>query len=73
MNRQENFMIFLFRLNDNNLKDVDVVAFSADSLQESARFNEWTPATDSFLTLEGMEKSEKDGGYVIRKLIDKSF
>jgi len=60
-------------INDNNLKDVDVVAFSADSLQESARFNEWTPSTDSFLTLEGIEKSEKDGGYAVRKFIDKSF
>ena len=60
-------------INDNNLKDVDVVAFSADSLQESARYNEWTPATDSFLTLEGVEKSEKDRGYEVRKLIDKSY
>ena len=60
-------------INDNNLKDVDVVAFSADSLQESARYNEWTPATDSFLTLEGVEKSEKDGGYDVRRFIDKSF
>lgn len=60
-------------INEEGLKDVDVVTFSADSLQESARFNEWTPATDSFLTLEGMEKSEKDGGYVVRKFIDKSY
>ena len=49
-------------INDNNLKDVDAVSFSADALQESAKYNEWTPATDSFLTLEGVEKSEKDGG-----------
>lgn len=60
-------------INEEGLKDVDVVAFSADSLQESARFNEWTPATDSFLTLEGMEKSEKDSGYVVRKFIDRSY
>ena len=60
-------------INENNLKDVDVVAFSADSLQESARYNEWTPATDSFLTLEGVEKSEKDAGYEVRKHIDRSF
>jgi len=60
-------------INDNNLKDVDIVSFSADSLQESAKYNEWTPATDSFLSLEGIEKSEKDGGYEVRKLIDKSY
>ena len=58
-------------INENGLKDVDIVSFSADSLQESARYNEWTSATDSFLSLEGVEKSEKDGGYEVRNLIDK--
>lgn len=60
-------------INENNLKDVDAVSFSADALQESAKYNEWTPATDSFLSLEGMEKSEEDGGFMVRKIIDKSF
>ncbi len=60
-------------INENGLKDIDLVSFSADSLQESARFNEWTPATDSFLEIEGIEKSEKDGGYEVRRFIDKSF
>lgn len=60
-------------INDHNLKDVDAVYFSADALQESSRFGEWTPSTDSFLTLEGYEKSEKDGGYYVRKFIDRSY
>ena len=59
-------------INENELRDVDAVYFSADSLQESARCNEWTPSTDSFLTLEGMEYDEKCDFYV-RRLIDKSF
>lgn len=59
-------------INENNLKDVDVVAFSADSLQESSRWNEWTPATDSFLTLEGDEYDDECKCYV-RKFIDRSF
>ena len=59
-------------INENELKDVDVVYFSADSLQESARCNEWTPSTDSFLTLEGMEYDEKCDFHV-RRLVDKSF
>ena len=59
-------------INENELKDVDAVYFSADSLQESARCNEWTPSTDSFLTLEGMEYDEKCDFYV-RRFIDKSF
>ena len=59
-------------INENELKDVDVVYFSADSLQESARCNEWTTSTDSFLTLEGMEYDEKCN-FNVRRLIDKSF
>ena len=59
-------------INENELRDVDAVYFSADSLQESARCNEWTPSTDSFLTLEGMEYDEKCDFHV-RRLIDKSF
>jgi len=60
-------------INENNLKDVDAVSFNADALQESAKYNEWTPATDSFLSLEGIEKSEEDGGFMVRKIIDKSY
>lgn len=60
-------------INEEGLKDVDAVSFSADALQESAKYNEWTSATDSFLSLEGIEKSEEDGGFMVRKIIDKSF
>lgn len=60
-------------INEHGLKDVDAVYFSADALQESSRFGEWTPSTDSFLTLEGMEKSKEDGGFYVRKFIDKSY
>ena len=59
-------------INENELKDVDAVYFSADSLQESARCNEWTPSTDSVLTLEGIEYDEKCNFHV-RRFIDKSF
>lgn len=60
-------------INEQKLKDVDAVYFSADSLQTSAKYNKWTPDTDSFLTLEGMEKSDKDGGFYVRRFIDKSY
>ena len=59
-------------INENELKDVDAVYFSADSLQESARCNEWTSSTDSFLTLEGIEYDKKCDFHV-RRFIDKSF
>lgn len=60
-------------INEHGLKDVDAVYFSADALQSSAKYNKWVPDTDSFLTLEGMEKSKKNGGFYVRKFIDKSF
>lgn len=60
-------------INEQGLKDVDAVYFSADALQSSAKYNKWVPDTDSSLTLEGMEKSKKDGGFYVRKFIDKSF
>lgn len=51
-------------INEKNLKNVDAVSFSADGLIRSAAFGEWTPETDSFLSLEGIveEKyTDKDG------------
>ena len=41
-------------INEKGLKDVWSVSFYADSLQESAKFGQWCPATDSSLTLEAM-------------------
>ena len=60
-------------INEHGLKDVDAVYFGADALQESSRFGEWTPATDSYLNLEGLEKSENDGGLYVRRYIDDSY
>lgn len=59
-------------INENGLKDVDAVHFSADGLQESATHNEWTASTDSYLTLEGMEYDDSVK-FMVRKFIDKSF
>lgn len=41
-------------INEKKLKDVWSVSFYADSLQESAEFGQWCPATDSSLTLEAV-------------------
>ena len=48
-------------INEKGLKNVEAVSFSADGLIESANFGEWTPATDSFLTLEGIVDEEFTG------------
>ena len=45
-------------INEKGLKNVWSVSFSADSLQESAEFGTWCPATDSFLNVEGLETEE---------------
>ena len=45
-------------INEKGLKDVWSVSFYADSLQESAEFGMWCPATDSSLTLEALKKDE---------------
>ena len=41
--------------------DIDMVTFRADSLQESAQFGSWHPATDSYIGIYGIDEDE-DGG-----------
>jgi hypothetical protein len=51
-------------INEKKLANVEAVRFSADGLRESSHYGEWTPATDSFLTLEGIVEEKfttKDG------------
>ena len=56
---------------ERGLKDIDSVGFGADSLQESARFGEWTPATDASIHVYGMGyETSKDGTkYAVEKKI----
>lgn len=66
-------------LNEKKLSNVEAVHFSADGLRESSQYGEWTPATDSFLTLEGLtdeEWTDDDGvkrTYPARVEIGKSY
>ena len=57
-------------INENKLTDIDEISFSADSLQCSARFGEWVPATDSYIRAVGYEETN-DGknNYGVRKKI----
>jgi hypothetical protein len=41
-------------INKNGLTDIWGVYFHADSLNTSAKFGEWTPATDSSIQVEGV-------------------
>ena len=57
-------------ININGLTDIDEITFSADSLQRSARFGKWVPATDSYIRAVGYEKiNDGKNNYSIRKKI----
>ena len=58
-------------INERGLKDMDAVGFSADSLQESAKFNEWTPATDASIRVYGLGKVKGSDGkeFTVSKII----
>ena len=57
-------------ININGLTDIDEIAFNADSLQRSAHFGKWVPATDSYIRAVGYEETN-DGknNYCVRKKI----
>lgn len=57
-------------ININGLTDIDEITFSADSLQRSAHFGKWVPATDSYIRAVGYEEID-DGknNYCVRKKI----
>lgn len=42
-----------------NIQDIDEVSFSADALQISKAYQKWTPATDSSLTLIGIQDGKR--------------
>lgn len=56
-------------INEKGLKNVEAVSFSADGLIESSSRGYWTPATDSFLTLEGLSHEEWTDDNGVRRTI----
>ena len=54
-------------LNERNLDDVEEIMFSADMLQFSREYNEWTPMTDSFIDVYGNQLDENN--HLVRKKI----
>lgn len=59
-------------IKERNLTDIYEVTFNADNLNESALYGEWTPATDSYLSLIGSQQ-EDDSRYPVRKIIAESY
>ena len=46
-------------INDRGLEDIDAVHFGADGLTVSAKEGEWTPSTDSSITVEGLDTTDE--------------
>ena len=49
-------------INERGLTDVDVVSFSADALQTSAKYNKWVPSTDANIHMLGWQKEKASNG-----------
>lgn len=49
-------------INERGLNDVDVISFSADSLQTSAKYDKWVPATDASIYMLGWQKEKASNG-----------
>lgn len=65
---------------EHGLTDIDEIDFNVDGLSSSYKYKEWTPATDSSLTVIGLEtekvfnvNSNKEYEMPIRKLIGTSM
>lgn len=59
-----------------NLTDIDEIHFSADGLSSSYKYGEWTPATDSYLGVVGLQIEENDNSKFnlpVRRLIGESY
>ena len=59
---------------DEQVKEIQMVEFRADNLQESVKYGEWHPCTDSYCALHGT-KTELWGSIDINEdyLIDESY
>lgn len=60
-------------INDNNISDLQEIAFSADELQASANYGKWCPETDSALTCTGYKWTEDRSYLPERYLIGESL
>ena len=59
---------------DEQVKEIQIVEFKVDNLQESAECGEWQPCTDSYCSLYGI-KLESWNGFDLNEgyLIDESY
>ena len=59
---------------DEQIKEIQMVEFSVDCLQESAKCGEWQPDTDSYCSLYGVRTESWNGVYLNESyLIDSSY
>lgn len=58
---------------DEQVKEIQIVEFTADCLQESAKHGSWQPCTDSYCELYGTEPSSINPDLCEGYLIDESY
>ena len=54
-------------INVEKIGDLEAITFNADMLQESSKYGEWQPCTDSHISGWGLEEDER--GFSIRKFL----
>ena len=59
-------------ISDRNLTDIDEISFYFDSAQDSVKANDWSPLSDSSISVVGLQE-EKDTGMTARRLIGKYY
>ena len=59
---------------DEQVKEIQMVEFNVDNLQESAKYGEWQPCTDSYCSLHGVRRTDVEL-FVLNEgyLIDESY
>lgn len=59
-------------IGDRKLTDIDEISFYFDSAQDSAEANDWSPLSDSSISVVGLQE-EKNSGMTARRLIGKYY
>ena len=60
-------------MKEHKLTDIDEVLFNANGLSSSYEYNEWTPGTDSCLTVIGLQEDSENDNFIVRKIIGESI
>ena len=60
-------------MKEHELTDIDEISFNVNGLSSSYEYNEWTPGTDSCLTIIGLQEDSESDKFIVRKIIGESI